>query len=527
MGSIAIVLHGHLPFVRHPEQPFYWEEQWLFEAIAGCYLPLLDALNRVKSEHVPYRLTLSLTPPLIYMLRDSLLRRRFENYLDQRIELASRECQRTRYVPAMHQLAQHYKEVFTRCRHDYIQIYARDVVGAFAALQRSGHVEIIASCATHGFLPYLQVNPTSVRAQVELGVEVYRRTFGCSPRGFWLPECGYNPGLEQTLADSGIDYFIVDTHGITHASPPARFGPYQNVRCANGVGVFGRDPESSHQVWSAQCGYPCASVYREFHRDLGYDAEYDYIRPFIDPAGSRIPTGFKYYRITGPSENKAAYHVATARAVAIEHARDFVTRKKHQIERLRASGNNAPIVVAPFDAELFGHWWYEGPIWLEQVLRSIAAEPGLNTESLCRRHDQAGPIIEPSASTWGHQGHGRYWLNSSNDWIYPRLHAAGARMADLVRETPPADLTEAYDQAARELLLAESSDWTFMMSAGQVASYARKRIDDHLDRFERICHGISQNNIDSKWFSDVRERDTLFDDIACSRFYQAKRMRIN
>lgn len=526
MSCLSFILHAHLPFVRHPEHAFFWEEHWLFEAITGCYLPLLNTLNRLKTQGVPFRIAMSLTPPLIYMLQDALLRTRYQAYLARTLELVEKERLRTRFVPHMNALAEHYRTTLYQCQYDYTLTYGSDLVSAFGALQQSGHLEILASCATHGFLPYLLQNPTSVRAQINLGVDLYRRTFGCAPRGFWLPECGYTPGLENTLADAGVHYFVLDTHGVTHAEPNPRFGPYQGVRCANGVAVFARDPESSHQVWSAESGYPSAPTYREFHRDLGYDAEFEYIRPYIDPTGSRVPTGIKYWRITGATEQKALYVVASARVTAIEHAANFVTLKKRQFEQLRAQGNTTPVIIAPFDAELFGHWWYEGPLWLEYVLRGLAADPSeIISDTPSGYLTRADPLatVAPAASTWGYAGYGEYWLNPSNDWVYPRLHLAGTRITELTHATITSMTTlrrNACNQAARELLLAEASDWTFMLRTGNVAPYASQRLHDHLKNFDLLYHGILSGRVDQTWLTELHAQNNIFHDFECLEYYR-------
>src|SRR5436190_2234025 len=286
-ASLAFVLHAHLPFVRHPAHEDFLEERWLAEAITETYIPLLEMLGALERDRVPARLTLSLSPPLLAMLADHLLRTRYLRHLDRLVELAEKEERRTRADERFHRVAEMYLARFCRARTIFLEEWGGDLIAAFRSYQERGLLEIITCAATHGFLPLLAVTPGAVRAQVEVAVAEYRRFLGRTPEGFWLPECAYEPGLDAELARLGVRYFFVDTHGIAHATPRPVYGVYAPVACDSGVAAFGRDPDSSKQVWSAEEGYPGDSWYRDFYRDIGFDLDYDYVRPYLPPTGQR------------------------------------------------------------------------------------------------------------------------------------------------------------------------------------------------------------------------------------------------
>jgi 1,4-alpha-glucan branching enzyme len=519
-GFLSLILHAHLPYVRHPEYDSFFEENWLFEAITECYLPLIDVFDRLEADRVDYRLTLSLSPTLMTLLRDSLLQERYLKYLQSRVELAEKEIARTRGQPEYQKLARLYRRFFLKALAIYQQRYQGDLLAAFAKHQAAGKLELITTAASHGFLPLLNVSETAVRNQVKVGIDTFKANFGRKPDGFWLPECGYYPGLETVLADAGVDYFFVDTHGLTDAKPQPLDDVYAPVACSNGVAAFARDPESSQQVWSSKEGYPGDADYREYYSDIGFELDLDVIGPYILDGTTRVNTGIKYHRVTGGGRPKEIYNPRQAKAKAYQHARDFIERRLGQIGRLNAAMERSPIIVAPYDAELFGHWWFEGPYWLECVLRLAADSAGsvrtIGCSGFLKRHPPV-QIATLAASSWGDQGYSAYWINETNDWIYPLLHKAERELEKLVQDVQGLALTplqvRVLNQAARSVLLAQASDWPFIMKSGTAVDYACKRITDCLSRFNYLHDSFRKNRIDERYLSALEIMDNIFPDI--------------
>lgn len=517
-GYLAIVLHAHLPFVRHPEHEDALEERWFYDAITQCYLPLLFIMEELEHEGIDFRFTLSITPTLGSMLSDRLLLSRYRRRLDVLIELGKKEINRTASNPDQQNLARLYRDHLLRVRKAFTERYNSDLLAEFFSWQEKKKIEIIASCATHGYLPLLGVDRGAAYSQIKTGIDWYRQQSDQPPTGFWLPECGFYPGVDELLHNEGIRYTFNETHGVTRATPRPRFGVYAPIVCPSGLAVFGRDPDSSRQVWSSKEGYPGDPDYREYYRDIGHDLDPEYLRPYIHCDGIRVDTGYKYFRITGQGLEKELYNPDKAAAKADLHARDFLNKKEKQIKEIAPHMNRPPIIVAPFDAELFGHWWHEGPIWLAGLFRNVARRPDslrLVTIPEYLAENPADQAAMPAAASWGKNGFHETWLNTANDWIYPHLHQAVSIMQDLVDRfpDPPPLMQRALAQAARELLLAQASDWAFMIHAGTTVEYAEGRFKRHLSRFLRLSDMIGAEEIDEAWLARLEEQEQIFPEI--------------
>ncbi|MBI4004163.1 MAG: DUF1957 domain-containing protein, partial [Candidatus Omnitrophica bacterium] len=436
-------------------------------------------------------------------------------HLDKLIELAEKEIQRTRWMPPFHRLALFYHHRLTTARQLYVGTYRRNLIAPFRELSERGYLEPIASAATHGFLPLMNEQPAAVRAQIAVGAQAFEQAFGHRPVGLWLPECGYHPGHEAFLKEFGIRYFLMDAHGILFGAPRPKYGVYAPVFCPNGVAAFGRDLESSKSVWSAEEGYPGDFEYREFYRDVGFDLDYDYVRPYLNGDGARLNTGIKYYRITGKTNDKQPYDPDKALEKAAQHAGNFMFNREKQVEFLRSVMDRQPIIVSPYDAELFGHWWFEGPDWLEFLIRKIHFDQkaiALATPSEYLQQHPTNQRLSPSMSSWGHGGYNDVWLNGSNDWVYRHLHKMAEQMTQAANAHPrPDGLTHrALNQMARELLLAQSSDWAFILKTQTHTAYAYRRLRDHMSRFSYLYETVTRNAVDEPWLAEREAVDSIF-----------------
>lgn len=512
-GYVSVVLHAHLPYVRHVESDRVMEERWLFEAITETYIPLLQVFSGLERDGADFHVAMTLTPTLLAMLEDSLLQQRYLKHIGQLVELAERELIRTANTPDFHTIALHYHEQFQSVR-DFFVDCKGDLISHFRALQDLGHLEVITCSATHAFLPYIRTRE-AIRAQIQTAVTDYQRHFGRRPRGIWLPECGYTPGVDEILDECGLSYFFVGSDAFSQTLPCAIRGSLAPVLTECGVAAFPRDDSSSKQVWSSVEGYPGDYDYREYYRDIGYDLDEGEVRQFLHPSGIRHDTGIKYYRITGKDEPKQPYTPSRAREKAAQHAGHFLASRIAQVEAAAAQLDCPPIVVAPYDAELLGHWWYEGPQWLDFFFRKLHFDQDVIesiTPSAYLDRCTSLQICDLGMSSWGAGGFGEVWLNGTNDWVYPALHACETHMTALAGafSDPTALEEQALNQAARELMLAQSSDFAFIMDHQTVTEYAVKRTKVHINRFMTLYNALQTGTIDAKQLDDLTIIDPLF-----------------
>ncbi len=522
--NLCIVLHAHLPYIRHPEVEEHGFEWWFYEATWEVYAPLLAMFDRLDKSGVPFRLTMSISPPLLAMFCDRLLNERLDRHLKRLAVLTAKERDRTegsRFYPAAMHFYYHVRQAL-----DVYERFGKNFANGFKYWQKSGRIELITTPATHGFLPHLQDEPASAAAQVLVGVESHRRFFGRAPLGMWLSECAFlpghdgRPGTDDLLARAGIRYFFLDGHGITNATPRPPHGVHAPIHTPAGVVALGRDTETSKQVWSATEGYPGDGWYAEHHKDLGYFLSEEQILPFRPDRTGRIPIGLKYFRVTDKSSSyKAPYVPWMALRRAAGHGAHFVRNRASQsYGLLKSMRQDTPVIVAPYDAELFGHWWHEGPKFLEYVFRK-AHEQRVPFRFATPRdvlEDRIRHEAEAAASSWGDGGYYRVWLNGTNDELAPKLARANAAMTAAVREFGRATTLTAVERRAlaqmgRELLLAQSSDWPFIATtSGGIRPYAIDRVDKCLGRFWGLYQAVKDRAVSGRSLETLESDTNLF-----------------
>ncbi|MDI6638124.1 MAG: DUF1957 domain-containing protein [Bacillota bacterium] len=580
-GSLVFVFHSHIPYCRKAGMwPF--GEEWLYEAMLESYIPLLELLRTIPDQapaageaeqgpsatgRPPVSVTVGITPILLDQLDDDYMREGFLKWAEAR--LARAEDDRGRFKLAgdstRERQAAAYCERYGRAIRAFRTEYAQDIAGAFGELQARGVVEIITSAATHAYLPLLKED-TSIRAQLAAGCESYTRRFGRAPRGIWLPECAYRPGLEEYLQALGLEYFFVDRHAVeggepigiasggdrargegtsgdvstagsgsgtgsdltkAQSGPPERttFKPYLVGRSK--VACFGRNERVTTQVWSSWLGYPGDGLYREFHKKDNV-------------------SGLQYWRVTSRDTDlgaKELYDAGAASSRLREHAAHFVGLVHELVADWWARTGEHGVVVAPYDTELFGHWWYEGVDWLGEVLKGISGSADVAARSAGQVLDDhpAKEAMDVSESSWGRGGKHDVWLNDGTAWMWEMIHAAEARVKRLAAlcqlgqrggrrgaaseevtgveagageravaaagagagagtgagaaaaaggeagRSSCAGLLEGIKaQALREFFLLMSSDWPFLVTERQATEYGAKRFREHAERFDRL-----------------------------------------
>ncbi len=508
-GHLALVLHAHLPYVRSAK-PGSLEEDWFFQALIECYLPLIKVLeNAYKSKEQNPKLTIGLSPTLLSLLEDSQLKQRFVSWIDVRLNLLKE-------IPIIHQKATKHLEERINLHLDHWHLIKGDVISSFANLADKQVIDILTCAATHGYLPLLRENSEAVLGQLSTAVREHCRIFGQKPLGIWLPECAYYEGLDILMAKTGLKYAVLDGHGLLHANPRPRYGLYAPICSKNGVAFFGRDSESTLPVWSAKDGYPGRNVYREFHRDYGWDLS-DKQRKAIGIDEPR-PLGIKLHRVSGKStslEDKEIYQPDVAFAKIKKDARNYLQGRRLQLDSLYKVINIEPILVAPFDAELFGHWWFEGPEFLAELFKQSRKE-SINFVRLkdVLLHSPKLQLCNPSPSSWGKGGFHDYWLNETNAWIVKEWSKASkAFIEHCNNQTSDQKKIRILKQAGRELLLAQSSDWSFILRANTTTKLAKDRVKLHLERFWTLIKLLESTKLESKSLKNLlkfESEDCLF-----------------
>ncbi len=514
-GSLILLLHAHLPYVRHPEHEYCIEENWLFEAIRETYVPLLDMLERMVNDGISPQITFSVSPTLAEMLNDCLLRKRFIRHMDNLIALSEAEAVRTGsspFGPTAELYNKHFKMVLSL----YAGRYGCDLVAAFRQLQDEGHIEIVATAATHAFLPAFESYPGIVKDQIDIGIKSYIKNFGRAPSGFWLPECGYFKGIDFFLKDAGIRYFFLESHGVLLGHPRPEHSIFKPVSAPSGLQVFGRDFKSAGQVWSAAQGYPGDPYYRDFYRDIGFDLPAGYLDQFLHSGELRVFTGMKYFRVTGATDAKLPYERAMAMQRAIEHASHFRESRESEVQRLCGYGFS-PVIFSAFDAELFGHWWFEGVCWLDITVRKLfdSRTVRLVTPAECNAEYPAGNDIVLHPSSWGEGGYNALWIGERNNYLYRHLHSMSERLASLKKRGQSVSrqatlMQRVVNQAVKEMLLAQSSDWPFLIEKDRASEYAERRVQGHIYNFNRLLSMAEGADNDMALLLELEDRNNVF-----------------
>ena len=523
MNKINLILQAHLPYVRHLEYPKFLEENWLFESLNETYIPLLRKLNELEADDVPFRLTICFSPTLATMLTDLSLQERFVNYMNERIELGRKEVKRTeREETECHEMAARY----LRYAEDNLALfehYGRNILLGYKDLHEKNRLELITTAATHAYLPIYKDYPMAVAAEVEMGLRTHQRIFGENAKGFWLPECGYYPGLEKILGEYGVRWCQIPAHSIITARNKILSAGYQPVRLYDSaIAGFPRDWSITNLVWSDTTGYPCDPDYREFYRDIGYDLDMDYIRPYIHEPDVRVFTGYKYLAITGSDEYKRLYDPAAAAKKVALHADNFLYHLRRKTLSLCAETSTDPVLNLCFDAELFGHRWYEGIDFLRLVLTGGVREERIEftTPSHILASGSALERAELNECSWGRGGYSDSWLDSQNSWIYRHIHQAIERMEELAERFPAQKSLRCrfLNQAAREVLLAMASDWPYILHDKTSVIYAEKRLRNHLGSFNVVYANMCKNSVHTEWLVKAERRNAIFPEMDYNLF---------
>jgi 1,4-alpha-glucan branching enzyme len=564
-GAFTFVLHSHLPYVLfHGRWPHGTD--WLFEASAETYVPLLNVFNRLVSEGIMPKATVGITPILAEQLASPIFKDSFASYLKEKIATSENDVKdfTRRGEKNLGRTAEGWRVFYTEILESFEDRYKGDIVGEFARLQNEGAVEIITCAATHGYLPLIGYD-RAVRAQVRLGVKNYEKHFGRPPKGIWLPECAYRPsyfwefpvedagdgykraGLEEILSDEGIDYFIIDSHllegGKAIGAYLDRFGglremwerfateyketdvdehraPYQPYVVISpggdarekGASVFTRDPKTALVVWSGEHGYPGDGNYLDFHK-------------------KHFPGGNRYWKVTGPKVDmgeKEVYNPDIIPERIKENASHFSSLVRGTLSEYRDNSGRPGIITAPYDTELFGHWWFEGPTFIYHVLKELSADPDVELTTLSEYYKERPPekAVSLPEGSWGEGGFHWIWFNDWTRWTWKHIYEVEGKiieLADNYADTDDPGFARILNQMGRELLLMESSDWQFLISTWAARDYAEMRFSEHYNDYKKllriadlIIEGKVPSTGDWELVGDLEKKDTPFPDLDIS-----------
>ena len=512
---ISFVLHGHAPFVRHPGQLSSPQERWFFESLSETYIPLLEVFDRLDRDHIPFRMGLSLSPTLCHMFCDELLIQRYLDYTGKQVEFGERELERTSGDIELQKLVKHFHDRIIEKRAFFTGRYESNILKGFDYYQKKGRLEILATAATHAFLPFYTACPEAVQAQLEVAIASYRTYFGRHPSGFWLPELGWKEELDSWLRSYNFSYTIVDAHALAFARPYAEKGSFYPGRTPQGIFVLGRDFYAAQEM--AELARD--PVYRYDSRDQGFELPLENVRLFLGPQDSRMGTGYKYWACGQDGSGSVLYNPALAKDRAMNQARTFLASR---LSRLKSASNlmeNCALSLCAFEIDSFGRFWHEGPEFIETLFREGTKHEEIQfltpVEYLCKLDSSTFQVLMPEYSSWGINGYAETWLDSSNDWMYRHTTQALERMVEIAERFPNnTGLKErALNQAAREILLVLASDWSKMLYKQENTEYARNRIENSLRNFTTIYEALGSNYISTEWLTQLERRHNIFPNI--------------
>lgn len=494
-GAVAFVLHAHLPWLREGGDAITLEERWFFEALWESYLPLIGVLRRLEAlkPSAPV-LTFSVSPTLIAMLRDPSLAERLDRYAE---ELRDGFARVVADRPDLEVAVGSHQERLAAAHALFIKL-GGDVVKELARLAEANVIELATTSATHAFLPGLRT-AESVRGQIRMGMRYFQATTKRLASTFWLPECGFDERFAPLLTDSGAQGTVLAAHGVELARPRPPHGTLQPIVGQGPFAYFGRCKDLVDLVWSPERGYPANEDYREFHERMGH---HETLKP---------------YRVGQSGDARLPYDPQAAARRIEKDARHFVDTVTGM---LAAAEPEEPLLVAAFDAELFGHWWWEGPAFLEAVLTELAQRSGAVSLGAYLERDPLLPLSEPATSTWGRGGYADVWTHPASSHAARLVHRAERRVLIIdavVRDTPRTQTQRlARLWAIRELFLLQASDYAFMLRSGEFAEFAQKKLQEHasaIDALTQIAEREVEEPADRSFVEAWIKRRPLFLDL--------------
>ena len=513
--SLVINIVAHSPYIRHIDGNNVFRNTVLFSEISDIYLPILNMFADLESEGIPFKVNMAISPVFCTMLADPVIQQQYIEWLEKIVALGEAEVAKYDSDDVKRELAEKYVRQTKQNLKDFQETFNQDILSKIKYYMNHGNIELMATAATYSFLPHYVDMPEAVQAQIETGMQIHKSYFGLIPEGFWLPYMGYVPGLERIIRPYGFNYAIVDTHSLLFADPMPAAGIFSPVRCGNSLVLFGCDYEKNE-------AFRNAGVYRNQEKDIGFDADEEYLDGILGDIGVRVKTGYRYFTNAG-----SEYDMKVAMEQVNKDAESFVKEKTDKLERASSlmEGADASLVCS-FDASCFGGSWYEGIEWLNQVLRKVAESDDIELATCSELIDRqySLPRISPFPGACVGAGYGECLLDNTNSWMIRYVRKACERMIDLaVRFSDDTGLkARSLNLASKELLLAMAGDWPKMLHDGDMPEYAEERFKESVSAFSTVYDSLGSNCISTEWLTKMEKKHPLFSEMNYHVFSRRK-----
>lgn len=528
--SICLVLNANIPFIRETGTQFAFQETILFESIEDTFLPLIELCEKLDNDHIHFRFALVVPPVLCELLTDSFLIKRYLHYIDNRIEFGALETERLKNDAAACALAGFYRDKAIEKRKRFCSLHNKNILTSLLDFARRGRIEFLGTTATNIFLPFYSAFPAITNAQIETARRSEKRFFRSASEGFWLPELGYSRELDAFIRKHNFAWTIIDTHAALLSTPVPEFGSFYPAKTEDGTILFIRDFFAADEIMNITGSHRQASAFRSYFDDSGFELPANSVIPFLSANGVRAATGYKYRTVGEDGFGKELYNIQRGKKAARKKAGEFLHNRIMALNSAADIMNMPPISVCAFSIEFFGRFWYEGMDFLDELFRSAAKikDISFQTPSEYLENIDIIPLqcVRPEFSSRGYNGYGESYLDSSNDWIYRHILRASERMTELAQRfryaaqggTARGDALRerTLNQAAREILLSQTSDWSRIISAGEHhltrewSNYAKNRLETHLRNFTTFYEALGSNHVSTRLLTELELKNNIF-----------------
>ena len=517
-GYVCFFLNAHLPYIAPLKANAAYHDTWVCSTLFDSYLPLLELFDRLAEEGVPYCINLGISPVIMEMITSPAAAERFDQYLQKRWECTQKELSRQVQNPEVLPLAQHFAAKVQQRIKLFRERYQGRVLATINRLIHCGNLEILAASATGAYLPLLGPSPLLAEGQIKVGCSSYIKYFHSQPRGYWSFAGGYTPDIDALLIKEGLRYTLVSPLSLLGAFPRPQAASFRPIQTPSGLTVFAGDIEASMDLLQPRTGFIYSPEYLQTEpqpadRGALSDTEFDTALTSIQ----------SYYNRTRTGEHRQLYNFQQAVSSAKFQAQTFVENRRRQTGWAAQKMGFPAVITLPLTAEMFGQSWYEGIVWLEEVLRLLAEpETGLQSShfsSLC--HLEPMQQCTPNSGSVSRGSFNANWLNEKTAWIYKHIYLAGQRLLKMTKIGHQRDdfKRRLINQAVRELMLAQSSDWPTLLSNDLDSRRARKEVRRRLVSFHKLFDDFREGRVDEDGLRKLEERCPIFPDLNYENCY--------